>query len=71
MNGNNMEEVVSTLKKVKAAAGVGKPNLILMHTEMGMGVDFMVGNYKWHGTAPNDQQKESALSQLEETIGDY
>ncbi|MDP2723436.1 MAG: transketolase [Bacteroidales bacterium] len=71
MNGNNMEEVVSTLKKVKAAAGEGKPNLILMHTEMGMGVDFMVGNYKWHGTAPNDQQKESALSQLEETIGDY
>lgn len=71
MNGNKMDEVVSTLKAVKSATGSGKPNLILMHTEMGMGVDFMMGTHKWHGTAPNDQQKELALSQLKETLGDY
>ena len=71
MNGNKMAEVVSTLKAVKSATGSGKPNLILMHTEMGMGVDFMMGTHKWHGTAPNDQQKELALSQLKETLGDY
>jgi len=59
------------LKAVKSATGSGKPNLILMHTEMGMGVDFMMGTHKWHGTAPNDQQKELALSQLKETLGDY
>jgi transketolase len=71
MNGNNMEEVVRTMKKIKSASGQGKPNLVLMHTEMGMGVDFMMGTHKWHGSAPNDQQTKNALSQLEETMGDY
>jgi len=42
-----------------------------MHTEMGMGVDFMMGTHKWHGSPPNDRQLENALSQLEETFGDY
>ena len=71
MNGNDMEEVVATMKKMKSASGQGKPNLVLMHTEMGMGVDFMMGTHKWHGSAPNDQQTENALSQLKETLGDY
>jgi transketolase len=38
---------------------------------MGMGVDFMMGTHKWHGSAPNDEQAANALSQLEETLGDY
>jgi transketolase len=42
-----------------------------MKTEMGMGVDFMTGSHKWHGVAPNDEQLEKALGQLEETLGDY
>ncbi len=71
MNGNDMEEVVATMKKMKSASGQGKPNMVLMHTEMGMGVDFMMGTHKWHGSAPNDQQTENALSQLKETLGDY
>ena len=49
----------------------GKPICILMHTQMGAGVDFMMGSHKWHGTAPNDEQLKSALAQLEESLGDY
>lgn len=71
MDGNNMQEVVDTLQAAKAKTGQGKPIVILMKTEMGKGVDFMEGTHKWHGKAPNDEQTEDALSQLEETLGDY
>lgn len=71
MDGNNMEEVIVTIHKAKSLTGNGKPIVILMKTEMGMGVDFMMGTHKWHGVAPNDEQLESALNQLEETLGDY
>ena len=71
MNGNKMEEVVDTLYKAKEMTGKGKPIVILMKTEMGYGVDFMQGTHKWHGVAPNAEQAENALSQLEETLGDY
>ncbi|MCF8364529.1 MAG: transketolase [Bacteroidales bacterium] len=71
MNGNDMDEVLETLKESKTKTGQQKPVLILMKTEMGMGVDFMMGTHKWHGSPPNDQQLENALNQLEETIGDY
>lgn len=71
MDGNNMTEVVATLEKAKALSGNGKPIYIDMKTEMGKGVDFMEGTHHWHGKAPNAEQLESALSQLEETLGDY
>jgi transketolase len=71
MDGNKMEEVVSTLQKAKTMTGNKTPIVILMKTEMGMGVDFMMGSHKWHGVAPNDEQLKDALNQLEETIGDY
>ena len=71
MNGNQMEDVVSQMQAAKNECGKGKPVVILMKTEMGQGVDFMMGTHKWHGVAPNDEQLESALSQLEETLGDY
>lgn len=71
MNGNDMVDVVAKLKEAKEHTGKGKPVVILMKTEMGMGVDFMMGTHKWHGSAPNDEQLASALSQLEETLGDY
>lgn len=70
-NGNNMEEIVKSLEHAKSLTGKGKPVLNLMKTEMGYGVDFMVGTHKWHGVAPNDEQLADALSQLEETLGDY
>ncbi len=71
MNGNDMHEVVSHLKQVKSQTHKGQAQIILMHTEMGMGVDFMMGTHHWHGVPPNDEQAEAALAQLEETLGDY
>jgi transketolase len=71
MNGNDMADVVKTLTEAKSRTGQGKPIMILMHTEMGAGVDFMMGSHKWHGVAPNDEQLAAALGQLEETLGDY
>jgi len=70
-NGNIMQDLVDTINKAKEKTGNGKPIMIIMKTEMGNGVDFMMGTHKWHGVAPNDEQLENALSQLEETLGDY
>ena len=71
MDGNNMTGTVDVLEKAKSLTGKGKPVVILMKTEMGQGVDFMMGSHKWHGIAPNAEQTEKALSQLEETLGDF
>jgi transketolase len=71
MNGNVMEEVLTTVNEAKTLTGKQQPVVILMKTEMGFGVDFMMGTHKWHGVAPNDEQEAKALSQLEETLGDY
>jgi len=71
MNGNRMEEVVSTLEQAISLTGKGMPVCILMRTEMGMGVDFMMGSHEWHGIAPNDEQLARALAQLPETLGDH
>jgi len=70
-NGNDIQQVVDVLKKAKALTGKQKPVMILLHTEMGYGVDFMMGTHKWHGVAPNDEQTEKALAQLPETLGDF
>lgn len=71
MNGNDVKKCVQTLTLAKTIAKNGKPVAILMKTEMGMGVDFMMGTHKWHGSAPNDEQAEAALAQLPVTLGDY
>lgn len=71
MDGNNMANILETIPKAQSETGKGKPVVIIMKTEMGMGVDYMMGTHKWHGVAPNDEQLEAALSQLEETLGDY
>lgn len=70
-DGNVMEEVLAGLQKAQTLARQGKPVLNLMRTEMGAGVDYMMGSHKWHGVAPNDEELKKALAQLEETIGDY
>ena len=71
MNGHDFENIRETLNKAKAQLGNGKPIMILMHTDMGHGVDFMSGTHEWHGIAPNDEQLAKALAQLPETLGDY
>lgn len=70
-NGNDIELLIQCMNVVKSFTGKKKPVVILMKTEMGFGVDFMMGSHKWHGVAPNDEQLETALGQLEETLGDY
>ena len=70
--GNNLAHVIEALQKAKSMLGNGKPVVILLRTEMGFGVDFMMGSHKWHGIAPNDEQLGNALAQLPETsFGDY
>jgi transketolase len=71
MNGHHIEQMLSTLSLAKSFVGKGKPIMIIMKTEMGMGVDFMMGTHKWHGSPPNDAQLADALAQLEQTLGDY
>ena len=71
MQGNDMDDVVAKLELAKSLTGKGKPIAIMMHTLMGKGVDFMENDHGWHGIAPNDEQLAKALSQLEETLGDY
>ena len=71
MNGHDFEDIHKTIEDAKGLGHQGKPTVILMYTEMGQGVDFMMGSHKWHGVAPNDEQLAKALSQLEETLGDY
>jgi transketolase len=70
-NGNKMEEVLAGLENARKLARQGKPVMNLMKTEMGFGVDYMMGSHKWHGVAPNDDELAKALAQLEETLGDY
>ena len=71
MNGNDMQDILDTNIKAKALRTDGKPIVILMNTEMGAGVDFMMGSHEWHGIPPNDEQLARALNQLPETLGDY
>lgn len=69
--GNNIEAILSGMAEAKSKTGKGKPVCVLLHTEMGNGVDFMMHTHAWHGKAPNDTQLESALAQNPETLGDY
>ena len=71
-NGNDLETVISILEKAKTETGKGKPVVIILHTEMGNGVDYMMGTHAWHGKAPNDEQLDTAFKQLHlEAPADY
>ncbi|MDC7996298.1 transketolase [Altibacter sp. HG106] len=69
--GNDLEAILTGMRKAKEATGNGKPVCVLLHTVMGNGVDFMMHTHAWHGKAPNDEQLETALAQNPETLGDY
>lgn len=68
-DGHDFEKILAAIEIAKSS--VEKPSMILLKTEMGHGVDFMAGTHKWHGKAPSEEQRDAALSQLEETLGDY
>lgn len=69
--GNDIESVITALKKAQEMTGKGQPVALILHTDMGAGIDFMAGTHEWHGIAPNDEQLAAALAQQEETLGDY
>ena len=69
--GNNLKSIIETLKLAQTKTGKGQPIVIIMHTEMGNGVDYMMHTHAWHGKAPNEEQLKIALSQNPETLGDY
>lgn len=69
--GNDLDAVIAGLNEAKSRTGKGKPVCVVMKTEMGAGVDFMMGTHKWHGVAPNDEQLAEALAQNQETLSDY
>ena len=69
--GNDIEAILAGLSKAKTLTGKGKPVCVLLHTEMGNGVDFMMHTHAWHGKAPSDAQLENALAQNPETLGDF
>ncbi len=69
--GNNIEAVIAGMTEAKAKTRKGKPVCVLLHTEMGNGVDFMMHTHAWHGKAPNDEQLEKAFAQNAITLGDY
>jgi transketolase len=71
VKGNDIESILSGMNEAKAKTGKGKPVCILLHTEMGNGVDYMMHTHAWHGKAPNDEQLAKALEQNPETLGDY
>ena len=70
-DGNNIFSVIDVLKNAKSYCYKNQPVCVIMHTEMGNGVNFMMGSHKWHGIAPNDEQLCAALAQNPETLGDY
>ena len=69
--GNNIEAIIAGMNEAKSRTGKGKPVCVLLHTEMGNGVDFMMYSHAWHGKAPNDAQLEQALAQNTSTLADY
>lgn len=69
--GNDIPSILEGMAVAKKRTGKGKPVCVLLHTEMGNGVDFMMHTHAWHGKAPNDEQLEKALAQNPETLGDY
>ena len=71
MDGHSFDNILNTLSKAKSMTGQDKPIIILMHTDMGHGVDYMQGTHEWHGKAPDDELAEKALAQLPETLGDF
>jgi transketolase len=71
MNGNDINDILQQIDRARSETGKGSPVVVIMHTHMGFGVDFMLDDHKWHGVAPDNEKAALALSQLKETLGDF
>jgi transketolase len=63
IDGHDFDQIFAALKEARETKG--KPTAIIATTVKGKGVDFMENEYGWHGVAPNQEQLEEALKQLE------
>ena len=61
---NQIESAINEAKTIK-----GKPTAIICKTIKGKGVSFMEGQASWHGSAPNEEQYNAAIKELDEFIG--
>lgn len=66
INGHSVEEVVEAYDKAEKIKG--KPSMILAHTVKGKGVSFFENKNKYHGLAPNKEEMEKAIKELETEI---
>lgn len=66
IDGHSFEEIENALAKAKEVKG--QPTMIVANTTKGKGVSFMENQVSWHGSAPNDEQYETAISEINETI---
>ena len=64
-NGNSFNDLEQAFLLFDRAHGSGKPTCILLHTTKGMGVSFMENDPEWHGKAPNDEQYQQAMQELQ------
>ena len=63
IDGHNFEEIFAAFDAARACKG--KPTVIVAKTHKGRGVSFMEDQASWHGVAPNDEQYEKAMAELE------
>lgn len=63
IDGHDMARIIAAIEAAQAVRE--QPSMIIAHTIPGRGVDFMEGDYRWHGKAPNAEQAAAALAQLD------
>lgn len=62
IDGHNFDEIITAIEKAKKSR---KPNMIIANTVKGKGVSFMENKCEWHGKAPNQEQYEMGVSELQ------
>lgn len=63
IDGNNFEAIEAALTNAREVKGM--PSCIILKTVKGKGVSYMENNVSWHGAAPNKEQYEVAMAELE------
>ena len=66
VSAHNFEELMDAVDEAKATKG--QPTAIIMKSVKGKNVSFMENNAGWHGSAPNEEQYNQAIAELDEII---